>query len=391
MTAHLNPEVRHDFMILFDVVDGNPNGDPDGGNMPRTDVETSQGLVTDVSLKRKVRNYIATYADYEASSDDEAARLKIFVEHRGVLNDKIRRAYVAEGIAVGTSAKDVVPTDKDDILTGLRDLGANLPSAFTFVDSDDEDSGEAESTLEYSGELSDDELKEFYAQEEVAELFKQNKELSKFIKVLVKKAGKPAKNRDNAEKAQKWMCQNFYDVRMFGAVMSTGLNAGQVRGPLQLTFARSIDPVQPTDMAITRVAVTDAKDREKLQTIGRKTMIPYGLFKGYGFYSPHLASQTGVTQRDLELFWEALVKMWEFDRSASRGMMAPRGLYVFSHDNKLGRAPAHKLFERIQVQLKDAVAIPRQFADYSVTFDGQEISEDYLESIIDGVTLTRLC
>jgi CRISPR-associated protein Csd2 len=382
MTAHLNPEVRHDFVLLFDVVDGNPNGDPDGGNMPRTDVETSQGLVTDVSLKRKVRNYIATYADYEASSEEEAARLKIFVEHRGVLNDKIRRAYIAEGIAVGTSAKEVVSTE--DVLSGLRELGANLPGAFTFVDSDDEDSGEAESTLEYSGELSDDELKEFYDQEEVAELFKQNKELSKFIKTLVKKAGKPAKNRDNAEKAQKWMCQNFYDVRMFGAVMSTGLNAGQVRGPLQLTFARSIDPVQPTDMAITRVAVTDAKDREKLQTIGRKTMIPYGLFKGYGFYSPHLASQTGVTQRDLELFWEALVKMWEFDRSASRGMMAPRGLYVFSHDNKLGHAPAHQLFERIQIEpLQERGIVPRKFSDYTVTVNETGLPE--------GVTLTRLC
>lgn len=389
MIAHLNPEVRHDFVLLFDVVDGNPNGDPDGGNMPRIDVETSQGLVTDVSLKRKVRNYIATYADCEASSDEEAACLKIFIEHRGVLNDKIRRAYIAEGIAVGTSAKDVIV--KDEVLTGLRELGASLPSAFTFVDSDDEESGEVDSTLEYSGELSDDELKEFYAQDEVDDLFKQNKELSKFIKALVKKAGKPAKNRDNAEKARKWMCQNFYDVRMFGAVMSTGLNAGQVRGPLQLTFARSIDPVQPTDMAITRVAVTDAKDREKLQTIGRKTMIPYGLFKGYGFYSPHLASQTGVTQRDLKLFWEALVKMWEFDRSASRGMMAPRGLYIFSHDNKLGRAPAHKLFERIQVQLKGDVTVPRKFSDYSLTFEGREIVENHPEMIIKGVTLTRLC
>jgi len=388
MTAHLNPAVRHDFVLLFDVLDGNPNGDPDGGNMPRTDVETSQGLVTDVSLKRKVRNYIATYAKYEASTEEEA-RLKIFVEHHGVLNDQIRRAYVAEGIPVGTAAKDVI--SDETVLTGLRELGADLPSAFTFIDSDDEDSGEVEATLEYSGELSDDELKAFYNTDEVAERFKQNSKLSKLIKALVKKAGKPAKNRDNAEKAQKWMCQNFFDVRMFGAVMSTGLNAGQVRGPLQLTFARSIDPVQPTDMAVTRVAVTDAKDREKLQTMGRKTLIPYGLFKGYGFYSPYLADQTGVTQRDLELFWEALVKMWEFDRSASRGMMAPRGLYVFSHDNKLGRAPAHKLFERIQVQLKDAVATPRQFADYSITFDGQEIPEDYLESIIDGVTLTRLC
>lgn len=380
MTIHLNPNVRHDFVLLFDVVDGNPNGDPDGGNMPRTDVETSQGLVTDVALKRKVRNYISTYAEYETEGDKESARLKIFVEHRGVLNDQIRRAYIEEGIPVGKSAKELVVNGS--ILNGLRDLGSNLPRAFTFIDND-EDSGEVDATLEYSGELSDDELKEFYSHDEVDELFKQNKPLSKFIKDLVKKAGKPAKNRDNAEKAQKWMCQNFYDVRMFGAVMSTGLNAGQVRGPMQLTFARSIDPVQPLDLAITRVAVTDAKDREKLQTIGRKTMIPYGLYRGYGFYSPHLASQTGVDSKDLELFWDALVKMWDFDRSASRGMMAPRGLYVFSHDNKLGRAPAHQLFEQIQIKLNDDVSTPRHFSDYTVTLNEADLPS--------GITLTRLC
>lgn len=379
MTAHLNPNVRHDFVLLFDVVDGNPNGDPDGGNMPRTDVETSQGLVTDVSLKRKIRNYVATYAEYEAT-EAEQARLKIFVEHRGVLNDQIRRAYVAENIPVGKSAKEMV---KDaNVLASLRELKAFLPNAFTFVDND-EDSSEVDATLEYSGELSEDELKGFYGLEEVTELFNQTKALSKFIKDLVKKAGKPEKNRANAEKAQKWMCQNFYDVRMFGAVMSTGLNAGQVRGAMQLTFARSIDPVQPQDLAITRVAVTDAKDREKLQTMGRKTMIPYGLFRGHGFYSPHLASQTGVNEKDLELFWEALVKMWEFDRSASRGMMAPRGLYVFSHENKLGNAPAHKLFERIHIApLQNQGIVPRQFSDYAVVVQDEDLPA--------GITLTRL-
>lgn len=379
MTYHLNPSVRHDFVLLFDVTDGNPNGDPDGGNMPRTDVETSQGLVTDVSLKRKIRNYVATYAEYEAT-EEEAARLKIFVEHHGVLNDQIRRAYIAENIPVGKSAKEIVKDAK--VLAALRELKPYLPSAFAVVDND-EDSGEVDAALEYNGELSEDELKEFYGRDEVTELFNQTKPLSKFIKDLVKKSGKPEKNRANAEKAQKWMCQNFYDVRMFGAVMSTGLNAGQVRGAMQLTFARSIDPVQPLDLAVTRVAVTDAKDREKLQTIGRKTMIPYGLFRGYGFYSPHLASQTGVTEKDLELFWEALVKMWEFDRSASRGMMAPRGLYVFSHENKLGNAPAHKLFDRIQIpSLQDKGIVPRQFSDYEVMVNDTDLPT--------GVTLTRL-
>jgi CRISPR-associated protein Csd2 len=379
MTLHLNPDVRHDFVLLFDIQDGNPNGDPDGGNMPRTDVETSQGLVTDVALKRKIRNYVATYCEYEAT-EEAAKRLKIFVEHRGVLNEQIRRAYVAENIPVGKAAKEVL---KDgNVLAALREIKALLPSAFTFVDND-EDSGEVDATLEYSGELSEDELKEFYGLEEVAESFSQTKPLSKFIKDLVKKAGKPEKNRANAEKAQKWMCQNFFDVRLFGAVMSTGLNAGQVRGPVQLTFSRSIDPVQPQDLAITRVAVTDSKDREKLQTIGRKTLIPYGLYRGHGFYSPHLAAQTGVTTDDLGLFWDALVKMWEFDRSASRGLMAPRGLYIFSHDNKLGRAPAHKLFERIQVpSLESQGVVPRQFSDYKVAVNEENMPE--------GITLTRL-
>jgi CRISPR-associated protein Csd2 len=378
MTHHLNPNYRHDFVLLFDVIDGNPNGDPDGGNMPRTDAETSHGLVTDVCLKRKIRNYIATYAEYEAT-EAEKERLKIFVEHRGVLNDQIRRAYVAEGIPVGRSAKEVIKEEK--IIPALRELKPFLPTAFTFVDNDEE-SGEVDATLEYSGELSEDELKEFYGLDAVTEVFDRNKALSKFIKDLVKKAGKPDKNRANAEKAQKWMCANFYDVRMFGAVMSTGLNAGQVRGAMQLTFARSIDPVQPQDLAITRVAVTDAKDREKLQTIGRKTMIPYGLYQGQGFYSPYLAAQTGVTQEDLSLFWQALIKMWDFDRSASRGMMAPRGLYVFSHESKLGNAPAHKLFERIQVQLEKEGTIPRQFSDYEVIVNEADMPA--------GVNLTKL-
>lgn len=223
--------------------------------------------------------------------------------------------------------------------------------------------------------MSDDEIKEFYALEEAAELFQQNKKLSKFIKDLVKKAGKPDKNRANAEKAQKWMCANFYDIRMFGAVLSTGLNAGQVRGAMQLTLGRSLDPVQPQDLAITRVAVTDAKDREKLQTIGRKTLIPYGLYQSHGFYSPAFAAKTGVTEADLELFWQALIQMWELDRSASRGMMSPQGLYVFSHESKLGNAPAHKLFERIQTKLKSEVVTPRKFNDYQVTVNEENLPD----------------
>jgi CRISPR-associated protein Csd2 len=376
MTLHLNPQSRHDFVLLFDVLDGNPNGDPDAGNMPRTDAETSHGLVTDVALKRKIRNYVATYAEYEAE-ESQKSRLNIFVEHHGVLNEQIRRAYTEQKLATGKPVSEVI---KDEaVLKALRDLEVALPDAFTFTDSEGEAEEDAVPTLRYSGELGEAELKEAY--EQMGELY-ENKGVKKFIDAIVKKAGKPDKNRANTEKARKWMCGNFYDVRMFGAVMSTGLNAGQVRGPVQLTFSRSIDPVLPQDMAVTRVAVTDMKDAEKLQTIGRKTLIPYGLYMARGFYSAALAQQTGVDQFDLELFWEALVKMWEVDRSASRGLMAPRGLYVFSHENKLGNAPAHKLFERITVKLKDENLPPRQFGDYQVAIDESDMPT--------GITLTRL-
>ena len=301
MAAHLNPDFRHDFVLLFDILDGNPNGDPDGGNLPRTDPETMQGLVTDVCLKRKVRNYV------DLVGGDAAPNL-IYIQNKGIaLNDMNGRAYSALEIkATGTKQK-----------------------------------------------------------------------------------------RDDVDKARQWMCQNFYDIRMFGAVMTTGVNCGQVRGPIQMTFARSQDQIMPVDVAITRIAITKREDAAvtvsedgkgeggKTTEIGRKAMIPYGLYRGHGFFSPHLAVQTGVTMEDLGLFWDALVKMWEVDRSASRGLMAPRGIYVFSHENKLGNEAAHKLFKRVTVKLKNQGMPPRQFEDYEVNID----------EVVDwpkGVTLTRL-
>jgi CRISPR-associated protein Csd2 len=376
MTFHLDSQRRHDFVLLFDVTDGNPNGDPDGGNMPRTDAETSHGLVTDVCLKRKIRNYVSTYSEHEAS-EEQAKRLNIFVEHHGVLNNQIRRAYTEQGIPTGKPASDVIK--EPAVLEVLREYKHLLPAAFTFTDSEGDNEDDVVPKLAYSGDLTDAELKEEL--EKTDELY-QNKAVRKFIDALTKKAGKPDKSRANAEKARAWMCANFYDVRMFGAVMSTGLNAGQVRGPVQLTFSRSFDPVLPQDLAVTRVAVTDAKDAEKLQTIGRKTLIPYGLYMMRGFYSPALAAQTGVNDQDLALFWESLVKMWDFDRSASRGLMAPRGLYVFSHESKLGNAPAHKLFDRITAQLHNSSQPPRKFGDYEVSIDEADLPS--------GVTLTRL-
>ena len=301
MTIHTQPELRHDFVLLFDVTDGNPNGDPDGGNLPRTDPETMQGLVTDVCLKRKIRNYV----DFQCGKEDTT---KIYIQDQGIaLNDMHARAYSALSMkSTGTKQK-----------------------------------------------------------------------------------------REEVDKARDWMCQNFYDIRIFGAVMTTGVNCGQVRGPIQLTFARSVDPVMPLDVAITRIAITKPEDavmvsgeddqeqsKGKTTEMGRKALIPYGLYVARGFYSPHFAEQTGVKTADLELFWEALVKMWDVDRSASRGMMAPRGLYVFSHENKLGNAPAHKLFERIKPHLKVEGSVPRQFSDYDVTVDDTDLPS--------GITLTRL-
>ncbi|MEA5419877.1 type I-C CRISPR-associated protein Cas7/Csd2 [Spirulina sp. CCNP1310] len=375
MPSYTDPNCRHDFVLLFDVLDGNPNGDPDGGNLPRTDAETMQGLVTDVCLKRKVRNYVEVYCDCEAT-EAEKERLKIFVEHQGVLNEQIRRAYVGSGLPVSEPVSDVIKDPK--VLTALRNLKDELPKGFTLEEEEEGDN--VVSSLAYSGELDAEELKAAY--KDLESLSDSDwKAAKKFVEALVKKSGKPAKTGKNIETAKNWMCANFYDVRMFGAVMSTGLNAGQVRGPLQLTFARSIDPVLPLDWSITRMAVTDAKeDRVNLQTMGRKTQIPYGLYRGFGFFSPFLAKQTGVTEADLALFWQALQGMWELDRSASRGLMALRGLYIFSHEKPLGNAPAHKLFDRVTVQ--SATNTPRAFTDYGVDVNEEDLPE--------GVTLTKL-
>ncbi len=370
---HCDPSKKHDFVLVFDVADGNPNGDPDAGNLPRTDPETMEGLVTDVALKRKVRNFV----EIASEAHEQPERLKIFVEHHGVLNDQIRRAYTEQGMEVGKRVEREVT--EQTVVQNLRESSEALPGAFKFTDVPDE--SEEHPKLAYSGELTDSEFK---AQiDDLDEtLGSKTKKLLNDLKKASDKEGKPKKGKDDVQRARIWMCANFYDVRMFGAVMSTGLNAGQVRGPMQLTFSRSVSPIIPQDLAITRMAVTDEKDRDKLQTIGRKTLIPYGLYVGRGFFSPHLAKQTGVTAADLELFWDALVYMWDFDRSASRGTMSPRGLYVFTHDKSFGNAPAHELFERVQPVLNDGVASPRKFSDYTVFVENGGLPE--------GVTLTRI-
>ncbi|SES90399.1 CRISPR-associated protein, Csd2 family [Nitrosomonas marina] len=286
---------RYDFVLLFDVKDGNPNGDPDAGNLPRVDAETGRGLVTDVSLKRKVRNFIGLVKG-------EQPPYEIYIKEKAVLNNQNKRAYI--GI------------NKAELLEG------------------------------------DD---------------------------------KKRKGGNAVEEARLWMCRNFYDVRTFGAVMSTGINCGQVRGPVQMTFARSVDPVVPQEHAITRMAVATEAEAEKQsgdnRTMGRKFTVPYGLYIAHGFVSSFLAKQTGFDESDLELLWQALIQMFDHDRSAARGEMATRGLYVFKHDNELGNAPAFSLFERIQPKRKDGVVVPRSVEDYQVS-----VIEDELPS---GVTLEK--
>jgi len=266
---------RFEFVLLFDVKDGNPNGDPDAGNLPRIDAETGMGLVTDVCLKRKVRNFV------QMTQTDNTSR-KIFVREKAILNQMIDESHEQDGV-------------------------------------------------------------------------------------------KDKEKGDKTEAARKWMCENYYDVRTFGAVLSTGKNAGQVRGPVQMTFSRSIDPIVASEHTITRMAVTTEKEAEKQdganRTMGRKFTVPYGLYRCHGFISAHLAEQTGFSADDLELFWQSLLQMFDHDRSASRGEMSTRALYVFKHSNRLGNAPATTLLDRIQTKKKDDVEVARKFNDYDVTVD----------------------
>jgi CRISPR-associated protein Csd2 len=320
---------RYDFVLLFDVKDGNPNGDPDAGNLPRLDAETGHGLVTDVSLKRKVRNFVAMTKEQDARDPTEGEqRFEIYVREKAVLNLQHQRAYSA-----------------------LK------------LDAPEPDAAEADAP-----------------------------------EAPKKKSAKTARkgSADDVDKARQWMCRNFYDVRTFGAVMSTGTNAGQVRGPVQLTFARSVDPVVALEHSITRVAVATEAEAEKQQgdnrTMGRKHTVPYGLYRAHGFVSAFLAKQTGFDDADLQLLWRALEQMFEHDRSAARGQMSTRGLYVFEHESELGNAHAHDLFDRLTIARQGDPAGPvRDFGAYSVTFDGRSLAIGERIEAAPGVVLIRRC
>ncbi|MBN6076757.1 type I-C CRISPR-associated protein Cas7/Csd2 [Aggregatibacter actinomycetemcomitans] len=286
-------EKRYDFVFLFDVQDGNPNGDPDAGNLPRVDPQTGEGLVTDVCLKRKVRNFI------QMTQNDE--HHDIFIREKIILNDLIADAH------------------------------------------------------------KQDEVKD-----------------------------KP-KGKERMESARQYMCNRYYDIRTFGAVLTTGENAGQVRGPVQLTFSRSIEPIVTLEHSITRSAPAkeveilnpDDSEEEKAKKergrMGRKFTVPYGLYRCHGFISAHFAKQTGFSEEDLALFWKALINMFDHDHSAARGQMNARGLYVFEHSSSLGDAPADSLFKRIRVAKKDGVEVARNFDDYIVSVDETNLGETKLD------------
>lgn len=361
MSINLDPVKRHDFVYLFDVKDGNPNGDPDAGNLPRVDPETMHGLVTDVALKRKVRDYV----DLTRGSEP---RFKIFVQSKVALNSLITRAYVETGtplarIALGSDVAETVQT-----------YAQALPQGLSLVTNGNG------TELVYDGSLGKSEKEIRKAIGEIREI---SEELASALEPLAKDLAAGTKERkkgEGVEAAREWLMGNFYDIRMFGAVLSTGLNAGQVRGPVQMTFGRSVDPITPLDLSITRVAITQEEAKERKDTeMGRKPVVPYGLYRAHGFYSPFLGRQTGATGEDLEVLWEALTHMFEFDRSASRGEMACRGLYVFTHDSDKGNAPAHKLFEKVRIE--GGAQAQRSFADYRVAVEGD---------LPAGITLTVL-
>lgn len=291
-------EKRYDFVLFFDVQDGNPNGDPDAGNLPRIDAETGMGLVTDVCLKRKARNYVQLTKWHEGKPE---AGFDIFVKEKAVLNNLIAEAYRKEGI----NLEEKPENEKDG-------------------------KGRKEKGIAQGGEI---------------------------------------------DKGREKMCKDFYDVRAFGAVMSTGANAGQVRGPIQMTFARSVEAIVALEHSITRIAKTTEERAETGGSeMGRKFTVPYGLYRAHGFVSAHLAAQTKFSTEDLNLFWESLQKMFDHDHSAARGLMATRALIIFEHQTALGSESAVKLFERVGFK-RTTEGPARKFSDYQILFDDKPVEE----------------
>ena len=342
---------RYDFTLIFDVQDGNPNGDPDAGNLPRVDAETGCGLVTDVCLKRKVRNFVQLTKNYERPYD-------IYVKEKAVLGAAHVQTFKELGINIGEESRKSLNQALYDKLTELV-----LPEGLS-LDEADEGSGGA---LVVAPDADKKILKDWIKEE------KPSKEVAAIITAALKDAKSRKPTADETKQGREEMCKNFYDIRTFGAVLSlkSAPNCGQVRGPVQMTFGRSIDPIVTLEHSITRMAVATEAEAEKQggdnRTMGRKHTVPYGVYVTHGFVSAHLANQTGFTDEDLQLFWDALKNMFEHDRSAARGLMATRKLIVFKHLNALGAAPAHQLFDLVKVSRKDTTKPARSFVDYAVT------------------------
>ena len=339
---------RYDFMLVFDVKDGNPNGDPDAGNLPRVDAETGQGLVTDVCLKRKVRNYIQLTQGDRVGYD-------IYVKEKAILGLSHKEAFKNLGIAIGQEADKIMPPD---IASEFEDI--ELCEGLSIREGDND-----EKFLVVASDADKNIIKNWLKESQVS------KSLKKFVDDLLKEAKPRKPTSAESEKGRAWMCEKFFDIRTFGAVMSikSAPNCGQVRGPVQLTFARSVDPIVTLEHSITRMAVTKEDDVEKERTMGRKNTVPYGLYVAYGFVSPALAKQTGFSEEDLSLLWQAMRDMFEHDHSAARGLMATQRLIVFKHDSALGNASASSLFDLVKIAKKPDVSCPRSFGDYSVSID----------------------
>lgn len=350
---------RYDFVLLFDVKDGNPNGDPDAGNLPRVDPETGNGLVTDVCLKRKVRNYVQLVEGCKEGYD-------IYVKEKAVLGRAHVQAFKDLGIQLGEELTVNIPKE---VYEELEELG--VPDGIS-IDSDDENNS---FSLIIASDADKNEIKAW---------LKEVKP-SKAVKDVISNAVKQAKSRRptgaEVDKGRKKMCDKFYDIRTFGGVLSlkSAPNCGQVRGPIQLTFARSVDQVVPLEHSITRMAVATEAEAEKQQgdnrTMGRKFTIPYGLYRCHGFISALFADNregkngTGFNEDDLSLFWEALLNMFEHDHSAARGHMATRKLIVFKHDSAMGNTPAHKLFDMVKLESTNNPV--RDFTDYKISMPAQ--------------------
>ena len=355
---------RIDFVYIFDVKDGNPNGDPDAGNLPRVDAETGMGLVTDVCLKRKVRNYVHVAKECAEGYD-------IYIKEKAVLGRSHIAAFNALGYKLGEEAQKEFPNE--DILDEISNVTL-CEGLSVFEDNDT-------TYLVVEGNADKKAITEWLKECELS------KTAIKFIKGVLKDAKPRKQTSEETEGGRKWMCSSFYDIRTFGAVLSlkSAPNCGQVRGPIQLTFARSVDPIVSSEHSITRMAVATEKEAAKQggdnRTMGRKATIPYGLYVCHGFVSANLAKQTGFSEEDLELFWDALKNMFDVDRSAARGLMSAQKLIVFKHDSALGNAPANKLFDLVKVE-KKCNGVARSFSDYQVTIGENNFTGVTIEELI---------